>query len=381
MPVTPSPVPPVVPPVRTEAVGLLAAGLAHDLNNMLGAIVATTELVAARLPRGGENARDLAAIAEQATRAGALIHQLLAFSRQETLKPVRTSFGEIVAALGPTLVALAGRQAVLDMAGMLTEVPIRADRVALERVIINLVLNARDAVAAQGRIGRVRIETGRANGRHVPAGAGFMPFADYGWLSVSDDGPGVPAENAARIFEPYFTTRTGGQGLGLATAYGIVKQSGGYLLLDNGPLGGARFTIYLPDEGKARQPAVVRQAPLQAPMLLLAEDESLLRLSAARALETAGFRVVQAASGEEALARFAEHPEIAALVSDIRLGGMDGIALAQALRAERPELPVLLISGYADAAAREAVAALDFAFLAKPFGLQALTEEIDALLR
>ena len=366
--------------MRTEAVGLLAAGLAHDLNNMLGAIVATAELMAGRHAPASENFRDLAAITAQATRAGALIHQILAFSRQEILKPAATSFAEMLNALGSTLEALASGQARLHIAPG-AAVPVYADPAALERVIVNLVLNARDAFAVQGRLGTIRMETGRATAADLPAAAPFMAAGDYGWLSVSDDGPGISPVHAARIFEPYFTTRAQGQGLGLATAYGIVKQSGGYLVHDEGRFGGARFTIFLPHaERDARAVSIPREAVVR-PLLLLAEDENLLRLSATRALEAAGFSVKAAASGEAALAAYDTAGEIAALVSDIRLGGMDGIELALALRRRTPDLPIMLISGYADEAARTAVANLDCAFLAKPFRLRELTTGIAAILR
>lgn len=366
-------------PLRTQAVGLLAAGLAHDLNNMLGAIVATAELVAGRQPPASADARDLAAITDQAAQAAALIRQILAFSRQEILRPAATSFGEILASLGTTLAALAGRHAALEMA-LGDSVPIFADRVALERVIVNLVLNARDASAANGRRARIRIETGRAGAANHPVDAPFMPAADYGWISVSDDGPGVPAAHSARIFEPYFTTRQNGQGLGLSTAYGIVKQSGGFLLLGKSRLGGACFTVYLPEGRRAPERMAAPRAAPEMPLLLFAEDETLLRLSATRALQSVGFRVLAAASGEEALHAYDRTPGISALVADIRMGGMDGVELTRRLRQRSPSLPVLLISGYADAVERDALATLDVAFLAKPFSLKDLNARIAAIL-
>ena len=359
--------------------GLLAAGLAHDLNNMLGAIVATAELVAGRHPPASDDARDLAAITDQAARAAALIRQILAFSRQEILRPAATSFAEILASLGTTLAALTGRQAALEMS-LGEAVPIFADRVALERVIVNLVLNARDASATNGRPGKIRIQTGRAGAADHPADAPFMPAAEYGWISISDDGPGVPAAHAARIFEPYFTTRRNGQGLGLSTAYGIVKQSGGFLLLGNSALGGARFTVYVPEGQHPPDRLAASRAAPDMPLLLFAEDETLLRLSATRALQSCGFRVLATASGEDALDAYDKTPGISALVADIRMGGMDGVDLTRHLRLRRPDLPVLLISGYADAVERDALANLDVDFLAKPFSLKDLNARVAAML-
>jgi len=355
---------------------LLAAGLAHDLNNMLGAIIATTELVSARLDPASESARDLAAVTDQAARAGALIRQILAFSRQEVLQPVSTSFADILSALGPTLAALVGSRANLEI-GIAAATPLLVDRIAMERVLVNLLLNARDALQSQQRRGRghIRIEAGQSR-----EAASFMPAGDYGWLSVSDDGPGVDPMHAARIFEPYFTTRPNGQGLGLATAFGLVKQSRGFLLLDRGALGGARFTIYIPQTISVADRAPAARTGVQTPLILLAEDEALLRLSTARALESVGFRVLASESGEQALGIFDTTPGISALVSDIRMGGISGVELAELLRRRDPDLPVLLISGYADEAARHGVSGLDVAFLAKPFGLKDLTARIDAIL-
>lgn len=363
-------------PVRTEAVGLLAAGLAHDLNNMLGGIVATAELLSARLPRRGEDARDVDAIIDQAVKASRLIRQILAFSRQDLLHPRREELGALVAKLAPMLGALAG-PAIRFQVTAGEPVAVEVDATALERVIVNLVINAREAL--QGRGGVIRVSTARIGPGHRPAAArGFMPPVAYGALVVEDDGPGVEPRHAARIFEPYFTTRANGQGLGLSTAYGLVKQSGGFLLQDRGPLGGARFAVYLPEaEGVVTPPGVTRHRAGR--VILIAEDELLLRMSAARGLERLGYRVRQAADGEAALARLeAERPAL--LISDIRMPGLDGIELTRRARARHPGLPVLLVSGYADEAARAAVPGLDIAWLQKPFTLRALGERVSELI-
>lgn len=356
--------------------GLLAAGLAHDLNNMLGGIVATAELLSARLPRRGEDARDVEAIIDQAVKASRLIRQILSFSRQDLLRPVTLDLGALVRQLAPTLGALAGP----DVRFQLTPgepALVHADATALERVVVNLVINAREAVGPGG--GVIRVSTARIGPGHRPEAArGFMLPAVYGALSVEDDGPGVDPRHAARIYEPYFTTRSNGQGLGLSTAYGLVKQSGGYLLHDRGPLGGARFTFYLPEAmARAELPGQLRHRAGR--VILIAEDELLLRMSAARGLERLGYRVRQAADGEAALARL-EEERPALLISDIRMPGLDGIELTRRARARHPGLPVLLVSGYADEAARAAVPGLDIAYLEKPFTLRTLGERVSELI-
>ena len=361
--------------MRTEAVGLLAAGLAHDLNNMLGGIVATAELLAARRQRGGEDRRDLQAIVDQAVRASGLIRQVLAFSRQEMLKPVSVDIAAFPASLAPMLGALAGPGISV---GVASGAPVRvwADPAALERILVNLLINARDAMGPAG--GRITVFSGRMGPAQLPPqGRGYMPAAVYGVLSLEDDGPGVSPANAARIFEPYFTTRPNGQGLGLSTAYGLAKQSGGFLLHDRGPMGGARFSLYLPEERAAGKGPRSRHSA--GSIILLAEDELLLRMSVARGLERLGYRVRQAADGEAALARLEEGPP-ALLISDIRMPGVDGIELTRRARARYPGLPVLLVSGFADEAARAAVPEMDVAFLEKPFTMKTLGERVRALV-
>ena len=364
-------------PIRTQAIGLLAAGLAHDLNNMLAAVIATAELVAERLPAGGTRA-DVDSIIDQASRASRLIRQLLAFSRQEMLQPQRTDLARILDDLRQILGALAGRGIAVDIVhGPPATVTI--DPTAFERILVNLVLNARDAIHAAGSGGRIRITSGSVGPADLPAaGRAFMPPASYVCVTVEDDGPGISDDVAPRIFEPYFTTRPDGQGLGLSSAFGLVKQSGGFLLHDRGALGGARFSIYLP-ETPERQGAHPPPRQASGRMILLADDEMLLRMSAARGLERLGFRVRQAADGEAALARL-EEERPALLLSDIRMPGMDGVELARRARLRHPGLPVLLISGYADQQARADIPGMQVGFLEKPFTMKGLEKAVQALL-
>jgi two-component system, cell cycle sensor histidine kinase and response regulator CckA len=369
-----------VQPLRTEAVGLLAAGLAHDLNNMLGGIVATAELLSMRAV-AHEDARDLDAIVDQAVKASELVRQILSFSRQDLLNPVTAELGELLERLEPVLAALTGPRVKLELRRG-DAVQVRMDPTALERTAINLVLNARDAImeSAGGRgRGRIRISSGRIGpGERPETGRAFMPAVPYGVLAVEDDGPGVEAAVAARIFEPYFTTRTNGQGLGLSSAFGLVKQSGGFLMNERTPLGGARFAIYLPEADGVADQGGHERAP-GGKVVLLVEDELLLRMSVARGLERQGWRVRQAADGDSALARLQqERPSV--LVSDIRMPGLDGIGLTQAARGLHPGLPVLLTSGFADEEARAAVPGLGVGFLAKPFTVKTLGERIRELV-
>lgn len=232
--------------MRTEALGLLAAGIAHDLNGMLAGISATAQLLAVRPGRTPQDRADLDDIIGQVDRVAALMRQLLAFARKESLEAVPLDLSAVAAGLAGALKAQLGAITLdLDLAHV---APVRADRLAIERVLMNLVLNARDAIAGSPGpgTGRILLDTRQIMPHQRPAAAAFMPPARYVVVSVSDSGPGIESAIAARIFEPYFTTRPDGHGLGLSVAFGLVKQSGGFLLHDRGPLGGARFRIFLP---------------------------------------------------------------------------------------------------------------------------------------
>ena len=364
--------------VRTEAIGLLAAGLAHDLNNILASVITTVELVAERCPDQGDR-EDLESAIGQAARASRLIRQLLAFSRQEILNPVIADPSTMVDELRQIAAATVGRDIIFEVAPA-PPVGTLIDRIAFERVLVNLLLNARNAIVESGqRHGRIRISCGRIGPADLPAaGRNFMAARSYGYISVEDNGPGIADTIAAHIFDPYFTTRPDGQGLGLSSAFGLIKQSGGFLLHDRSPLGGARFTIYLPEvSSPANCPDLPRRS--SGKVILLAEDEMLLRMSAARALERLGYRVRQAADGEAALSRL-ETERPALLISDIRMPGMDGIELARRARIRHPGLPVLLVSGYAGESARAAVPGLNAGFLEKPFTTKRLEQAIQNLL-
>ncbi len=365
-------------PVRTQAVGLLAAGLAHDLNNMLAAIITTIELVAER-SANEDDRLDLQSAVDQAARASQLIRQLLAFSRQETLNPVVVDLSAIMLALQQNCTATVGRDIRLDLVAA-PPVFVKIDTTAFERILVNLLLNARNAIRECGRAqGRIRVSCRRLTAAELPSnGRSFMPDKSYGCLTVEDNGPGIAPDIAARIFDPYFTTRDSGHGLGLSSAFGLVKQSGGFLLCDDSLLGGARFSIYLPEVAEEIRPTTVPRKGC-GNVIMLVDDELLLRMSAARALERLGFRVRQAADGEAALARL-ETERPALLISDIRMPGIDGVELARRARAHHPGLPVLLVSGFADERARVAIPGVEAGFLEKPFTTKRLEEAVLHLL-
>lgn len=227
--------------VRTEALGRLAAGIAHDLNGMLAGIGATAELLARRA--SPKDCEALQAIGEQTGRAAALIRQLLAFAREEEISPAPLDLALLVERLSAPLEARAGGVR-LELA--LEAAPAFADALAVERVLINIVANALQALGESHAGGRIQLSTAALD--DLPEDAPFVRPGRYALLTVADDGPGIPAAIAHRIFEPYFTTRAEGHGLGLSSAFGLVKQQRGYLLHDCGPLGGARFRILLPAE-------------------------------------------------------------------------------------------------------------------------------------
>jgi two-component system cell cycle sensor histidine kinase/response regulator CckA len=260
---------------------------------------------------------------------------------------------------------------------------VRADPGQLEQVIINLAVNARDAMASKGG-GTLTIQTYPVTSDQVAElGSDILPIADYSALSVTDTGCGIPANVLGKVFEPFFTTKEVGKGtgLGLSTVYGIVKQSGGFIFADSKVGEGTRFVIYLPvhhvesEGGKARRGAKPKPNELWGTgTVLLVEDEPMVRTVAERALTRHGYKVVTADNGEEALDILGRGEEFALLVSDVVMPGMDGPAMVREARKSRPELPILFISGYAEEQLRKSIDLDKVAFLPKPFSVQELAE-------
>ena len=358
---------------RLALVGRMAGGVAHDFNNLLAIMRGAAEM-ARRAPDHAALRAELQVLDHAADRGAALVRGLLAFARQQVLAPEILDVNARVGAMAELLRRLLGPRITL---GVALEEPgrrLRADPAQLDQVLLNLAVNARDAMGGAGHI-RIATET-----RLVLRAEGAVPPGRYVAISVQDSGPGIPADVLPRIFEPFFSTRIeqGGTGLGLATVQGIVAQSGGHVLAENVP-GGARFTILLPRaEGEVVSTPQEASPPTAGPLrVLLVDDEPLLLRLGRRALEEAGHHVETAETGEEALEILDEAaPDL--LVSDMAMPGMDGAALAQAAVARRPGLQVLLLSGYAAAALQVDWAATGWRYLAKPFTPAALVDATGA---
>ena len=372
---------------KMQAVGQLAGGVAHDFNNILTAIIGYCDLMLLRHPPGDSDYDDIQQIRQNSNRAASLTRQLLAFSRQQTLRPQILQLPDVVAEVSHLLKRLLGETVKLDVQHGRAIGVVRADPGQLEQVIVNLGVNARDAMPDGGTL---LIETKAISKADVRAmRSEILPIGDYALLSVTDAGTGIAKEHLAKIFEPFFTTKEVGKGtgLGLSTVYGIVKQSGGFIFADSEIGKGTRFDIYLPvHEGGMPPPATL--ATLDAPpkdvwgtgRLLIVEDEPMVRAVAERALERQGYTVETACDGEEALALFAEGKSYDLVVSDVVMPNMDGPTMARALRLQRPEMRILFMSGYAEEQLRESINLDKVAFLPKPFSVQQIAEAVrDAL--
>jgi two-component system cell cycle sensor histidine kinase/response regulator CckA len=369
---------------RQRAVGALAGGIAHDFNNLLGAISCGAEAALARQP-AAEVAAELQQILDAAGRGAALVRQILAFARQQALQPRAIPLNAAVTGIAGLLRRVLGAGVALELD---LEEPGRlvlVDPSQLDQVVVNLAVNARDAMPEGGVL---RIATRDALLlRPEPMGTETIPPGRYVLLEVSDTGRGIPPDILPRIFEPFFTTRRekGGSGLGLSTVLGILRQSGGHVAVESTPGQGTRFRIWLPRHEGPAEPAPPAPAPTALPsgagLVLLAEDEAMLRRLAELALERAGFTVIAAESGEELLERIEPGAVVPALlVSDMVMPGMDGLALAEALRARWPRLPVLLTSGYAEAALGRDLAADGVRLMSKPYALKDLVAAAEGVL-
>ena len=322
-------------------------------------------------------------------RAAALVRQLLAFSRKQTLNPVLLSVQDVVSDSQYLLNRLIGEKVTLTVEHGRDLGAVRADHQQLEQALMNLVVNARDAMPNGGMV-TIATRNSTAENQNPTQGVD-IPAGDYVEISVSDNGAGIEPHLIDRVFDPFFTTKPVGEGtgLGLATVYGIVKQSGGFIFAENRPEGGARFRILLPrahpgadDSVPAReQPRVDRRDLTGKGSILLVEDEDPVRSFASRALRLRGYEVAEAASAEEAvelLSNTAFHVDV--LVSDVVMPGMDGPTFATHARQTRPGLRVVFISGYAEDSFRRNLVDHDFLFLPKPFSLTDLTAKVKEAL-
>ncbi len=372
---------------KLQAIGALAGGVAHDFNNLLQAIAGAAETLADR-PGLPDPAREEVAVIQQGSRRGAgLVRQLLAFSRQQTLQPRIVAVNRAIADLAPLLRRSLGERVRLELALEEPGRSVRVDPGQLDQVLVNLAVNARDAMPAGGtltlRARRLALLAPRQGSTET------IPPGRYVAIEVQDTGTGIPPEVLPRIFEPFYTSRPGtGTGLGLSTVVGIVRQSGGFLEVETAAGQGTTFRILLPRSQEdappppepAPPPAVVATATPGT--ILLVEDEDPVRRLAERALLRRGWAVLAADSAEAALDLLPPDAPLACLVTDMVMPGMDGAALVEELRRRlgRPDLPAIIVSGYADLPRHGALGAAATAFLPKPYALRELTDRVATLV-
>jgi two-component system cell cycle sensor histidine kinase/response regulator CckA len=376
---------------KMQAVGQLAGGIAHDFNNLLTAMIGFCDLLLLRHQVGDPSYSDINQIKQNANRAAGLVRQLLAFSRQQTLRPEVTDITDVLAELSNLLRRLIGETIQLKINHARDLWLVRVDRGQFEQVIINLAVNARDAMSGNGLLTfetlNLAIEPGQRDYHEL------IPAGDYILIKVTDTGTGIPDDVIEKIFDPFFTTKKVGEGtgLGLSTVYGIIKQTGGFIFAENNADVGTTFSIFLPryvEEAKGTDAAELTQQPAHRDLtgkgtILLVEDEDPVRLFAARALENKGYTVLQADCGETALEVAHDHEgTIDLLITDVVMPMMDGPTLVKEILGEMPDLNVIFISGYAEDAFRKD---LDFDvskidFLPKPFSLKEIASKVKEVL-
>ena len=366
-----------------EAVGQLAGGVAHDFNNLLTVINGYSSLLLDQLPPEDSRHMIAAEILRAGERAGQLTKQLLAFSRKQVLMLQPLNLNDSLQSISSMLSRLLGEEVTLGMDLAPDLWSINGDTGQLNQVTMNLAINARDAMPHGGTVAittrNVSVTPERPD-RHR-----MMPPGDYVHVSVRDTGHGMSPETVSHLFEPFFTTKKVGQGsgLGLATVYGIVKQSQGYIFVDSALDQGATFHLYYPRVMAAPAVAETSSVPHRrgSETLLVVEDQDMVRTFVAQALNSYGYRVIEAASGEEALRVAASLPEsVQALVTDVIMPQMSGPVLAQQLRLVWPGLRVLFISGYTDHTEPVTLNEPGSAFIQKPFSPDALARQLRDLL-
>ncbi|MGB2621312.1 MAG: response regulator, partial [Candidatus Acidiferrum sp.] len=372
---------------KMEAVGRLAGGVAHDFNNLLMVIKGHSELLMNELPPADPLSRKISHIDRAADRATALTKQLLAFSRMQVLQPRVMNLNGVVEDMGKLLPRLIGEDVELGIRTTPDLGAIRADASQMEQIIMNLAVNARDAMPTGGRL---IIETSNAElDRTYNSAHPIVKPGRYVLLAVSDTGTGMDADTQAHIFEPFFTTKEQGKGtgLGLATVYGVVKQSEGFIWVYSEVGKGTSFKIYLPrvdqTEDKSIAMAPLADVPRGTETILLAEDEQDVREVAREFLESGGYTVIEAQSGAEALRLAAEHKgAIDLLVTDMVMPGMTGKELARRLQHQHSGISVIYMSGYSEQTAAETARVdPDMRLLTKPFSrgsiLRAVRESLN----
>ena len=370
---------------KMQAIGQLAGGVAHDFNNLLTAISGHCDLLLLRHDESDPDFGDLVQVKQNANRAASLVGQLLAFSRKQTLKPEVIEIRDTLDDLAHLLGRLVGERVSLSLSHDPDILPIRADKRQLEQVIMNLVVNARDAMSNGGEV-KIKSRVEHLS-KAFERDRAVVPPGSYVVISVSDQGTGIAPDQLPKIFEPFFTTkRTGeGTGLGLSMAYGIVKQTGGYIFVDSVVGSGTTFTLYFPAHTRvdtAIQPvAEVLPKPTHTTaggVVLLVEDEAPVRAFASRALKLRGYTVLEAENAKEAL-KTLEDPalDIDVFVTDVVMPGMDGPSWVAKALEDRPDVKVVFVSGYAEDSFPEQQARIpNSVFLPKPFSLSDLTTTV-----
>jgi len=384
---------------KMQAVGQLAGGVAHDFNNVLTAILGTCDLMLLRHTPGDSDYDDIQQIRANSNRAASLTRQLLAFSRQQTLRPEVLQLPDVVSDVSHMLKRLIGEKIELVVTHDRNLGSVRADPIQLEQVIMNLAVNARDAIQSlknnprgEGK-GTVTLATRRITAADIRAmRSEIIPAGEYTSLIVSDTGGGIPPEHIGKIFEPFFSTKEKGKGtgLGLSTVYGIVKQSGGFIFADSELGKGTEFTVYLPvhhveaaeQEAERTKPVDVAESEWAGGgRILLVEDEDPVRMVAERALARQGYEVTSARDGEEGLEIVEKGGAFDLVVSDVVMPSMDGPAMAREIRKLAPDLPILFMSGYAEEQLRKEIGIDDMYFIAKPFSVQQISDKVSEVLR
>ncbi|SDJ77838.1 MULTISPECIES: cell cycle histidine kinase CckA [Bradyrhizobium] len=381
---------------KMDMVGQLAGGIAHDFNNVLSAIMMANDFLLNAHKPTDPSFQDIMQIKQNATRAATLVRQLLAFSRRQTLRPQVLDLGDALSDLTMLLRRLIGEKVKLDLVHGRDLWPIKVDVSQFEQVIVNLAVNARDAMPDGGKL---TVKTANMTTEEA-AQLSYkgMPAADYVRIDISDTGTGIPAEIVDKIFEPFFSTKEVGKGtgLGLSTVYGIVKQTGGFVYVDSEAGKGTSFHIFLPRHrpelevqpepqaanGSAKDAAAEPPKPRTdltgQGTILLVEDEDGLRSLNARGLRSRGYSVIEAANGIEAMEALEEKDgAVDLVVSDVVMPEMDGPTLLREMRKRNPNLKIIFVSGYAEEAFDKSLPENEqFAFLPKPFALSALVEKV-----